>query len=300
MPRQIFMKKIFLTGATGFVGKHLLPRLAESDRVICLSRKPPQLGEFKQKNIEWVAGDLGDPAELPSQLKGVDVVVHLAALTGKAKPEQYIHVNVAGTRALLEAAQAVGVARFLHVSSVAVKFPDKTGYPYGQSKETAETFVRDSSVRHVIVRPAIVLGAGSPAWKGMGPMLGLPVMPVFGDGRTPIQPIHVDDLAEFLCEIIRRDLFDGSTLEFGGPEVLSFEELMQRAREKRTRRRARVVHIPLGPVVALLSAMEPIFSSMLPVTAGQLSSFRYSGVMEANPLWEERKARLRPVREMLE
>ncbi len=294
------MTKIFLTGATGFVGRCLLPRLAEFDRVICLSRKPPQLGEFKQKNIEWLPGDLADSASLPRAMQGAETVVHLAALTGKARPEQYERINVIGTRALLEAAQAAGVQRFLHVSSVAVKFPDKAGYPYGQSKEAGEAVVRGCAIRHVIVRPAIILGHGSPTWKGMAPMLKLPILPVFGDGRTPIQPIHVEDVVYFLCEILRRDLFDGGTLELGGPEVLAFEELLQRAREKRTRKRAPVAHIPVGPAVALLSALEPLFFSVLPITAGQLSSFRYSGVMDANPLWEERRSQLRPVREMLE
>jgi len=292
------MKTIFVTGASGFVGRHLLPCLAGYERVFCLSRKPPQISPHK--NAEWILGDLSDAALLATALRGVDAVVHLAALTGKAKAAEYESVNVAGTRALVEAARTAGVPRFLHVSSVAVKFPDKSGYPYGQSKEAAEAVVRAGGVPYTIVRPAIILGAGSPVWKGVAPMLKLPVMPVFGDGRTPIQPIHVADLADFLCEILARNLFDGSLREFGGPEVLAFEELLQRAREKRTGKRAPVFHVPLRPLVALLSAMEPLLFPVLPITVGQLSSFRYSGVMDANPLWNERQAQLKPVRDMLE
>ena len=293
------MNTLFVTGATGFVGRRLLPLLGEFARVVCLARTPPGTAQ-SPRNVEWVRGDLGDPAGLVAALRGVDTVVHLAALTGKAKAEQYTHVNVNGTRALLDAARAAGVPHFLHVSSVAVKFPDKTGYPYGVSKETAEALVRESGLRHTIVRPAIILGAGSPVWKGVAPMLKLPVMPMFGDGRTPIQPIHVDDVAALLVEVLRRRLFANETLEFGGPEVLTFEELLQRAREKRSGKRAAVLHVPLGPVVGLLSLMEPLLFSVLPITVGQLSSFRYSGVMDANPLWQERKAQLRPVSEMLE
>ena len=291
------MKTVFLTGATGFLGRHLLPLLAAEHRVICLARTPPSAA---QPNVEWVRGDLGDPAALPAQLRGVDVVLHAAALTGKAKTEQYNHVNIAGTRSLLDAARTAGVPRFLHVSSVAVKFPDKSGYPYGQSKETAELLVKESGLSHCIVRPAIILGAGSPVWKGVAPMLKLPIMPVFGNGKTPIQPIHVQDVAALLAEIVRRDLFSNQMWEFGGPEVLTFEDLLQRARERRSGRRATVLHVPLGPLVALLSAVEPILFSVLPITTGQLSSFRYSGVMDANPLWDERRAQLKPVREMLD
>jgi len=292
------MKNIFVTGATGFLGRRLLPRLADFDRVVCLARCPP--ADTPQKNIEWLPGDLGDPAHLPDALRGCDAVLHLAALTGKARAEEYARVNVGGTQALLDAARSAGVPRFLHVSSVAVKFPDKSGYPYGQSKETAENLVRACGMPHAIVRPAIILGPGSPVWKGVAPLLKAPVMPIFGDGRTPVQPIHVDDVAEFLNQILRRDLFAGSLLELGGPEVLSFEELLQRAREKRSGKRAAVLHIPLGPLAALLSAMEPLLFPVLPITVGQLSSFRYSGVMDANPLWLEHRAQLKSVLEMLE
>lgn len=295
------MKKLFVTGATGFVGRHLLPRLAGFEKVLCLTRDPAKAGQGAPGNVEWLRGALNEPASYAEQLRGVDAVVHLAALTGKVRASEYERVNVAGTQALLDAAKSAGVPNFLHVSSVAVKFPgNQRGYAYGHSKERGEELVRAGGLRFAIVRPAIILGAGSPVWKGVAPMLKLPVMPVFGDGRTPIQPIHVADVAEFLLQILQRARFAGEVLEFGGPEVLSFEELLQRAREKRSGKRAPVLHIPLGPLVAVLSLMEPLFFSVLPITTGQLSSFRYSGVMDANPLWEEHRAQLRPVREMLE
>lgn len=294
------MNRVFVTGATGFLGRHLLPLLADFDEVVCLARWPKIDSADAPPNVRWISGDLNDPSSFSEALRGMDATVHLAALTGKARAAEYDRVNVAGTRSLLEAARQAGVPYFLHVSSVAVKFPDKSGYPYGRSKQEGETLVRASGLQYTIVRPAIILGSGSPVWKGVAPMLKLPMMPVFGDGRTPIQPIHVADVAEFLAEILRRRLFRGETLEFGGPEILTFEELFQRAREKRSGRRARALHIPLSPVIALLSLLEPLLFPVLPITVGQLSSFRYSGVMDPNPLWEERRTQLRPVREMLE
>lgn len=294
------MKKVFVTGATGFVGRHLLPRLAYFDEVVCLARGPKTDSAGLPANVRWIPGDLNDPATFSEALHGMDAVVHLAALTGKARAREYDRVNIEGTRSLLEAARRADVPCFLHVSSVAVKFPDKSGYPYGRSKQEGETLVRASGLQHTIVRPAIILGSGSPVWKGVAPMLELPMMPVFGDGHTPIQPIHVADVAEFLVEILRRRLFRGETLEFGGPEVLTFEELLQRAREKRSGRRVRAVHIPLKPVIALLTLLEPLLFPVLPITVGQLSSFRFSGVMDPNPMWEERRTRLRLVLEMLE
>jgi NADH dehydrogenase len=294
------MKKLFVTGAGGFLGRHLLARLSDFEKVTCLTRCGPPVSPAGPPNIEWIRGGLEDAPVYAAALREVDAVVHLAALTGKARPADYQRTNVAGTQALVDAAQQAGVMNFLHVSSVAVKFPDKRHYPYGRSKEAGERIIRESGLHYAIVRLAILLGTGSPVWKGLAPLLTLPVLPVFGHGRTPVQPIHVLDAAGFLALILQRGMFRGETLEFGGPEVLSFEELLQRAREKRAGKRAAVVHLPLGSLTWALAAVEPLLFPVLPITAGQLCSFRYSGVMEANPLWEECKGRLKPVREMLE
>ena len=131
-------------------------------------------------------------------------------------------------------------------------------------------------------------------------LAGLPVIPVFGDGRTRVQPILGNDLAAFIAEVVERDCFDGDTLEFGGPDVLTIEELLQAVRQARTGSRGPVMHLPLGLALASLRAVRAIgLEALLPVSAGQLSVFRFDSTAESNTLYESRRTTLAGVARML-
>jgi NADH dehydrogenase len=297
------MKTLFIAGATGFVGRELLAQLDPGvvSRAVCLSRTG---GEGARRvaprvPVEWVRGDLAEAPSYERHLRGVDAAINLAAITGKARREGYFRANAHAVSTLVRVCKAARVERLLHVSTVAVKFPDKTRYEYAQSKEEGERIARESGLRVSIVRPAIILGPESPAWKGLGTLAFLPIIPMFGDGRTPIQPIHVSDVAAFLRLIVERDLFNGATLEFGGPQVITIQQFLQKAHTLRSGKPAPVLPIPMSLLVGTLSLLEPLFHSVLPLTVGQLSSFRYSGVMLSNELREERLAQMKSLDEML-
>ncbi len=296
-------RSLFITGASGFVGRNLLRRIdpAKYKDIFVLSRSESKLAPSlsNQGNVRWVRGDLFDCSLYAPYLASVDCVIHLAAVTGKASPQQYFRVNVEGTRTLLEQCRRAGVQRFLHVSSIAVRFPDKARYYYAQSKEQAETVVRNSGVRYVIVRPTIIAGQGAPAWMSLERLAVLPVIPVFGDGKVSVQPIHVDDLADFICAIVDEDIFPDETFDLGGPQAISIEELLRKIHRLHRHREARVLHVPLGALIPLLALLEKLTCSLLPVTVGQLSSFRYDGTIERNRLHEERRSRLKTLDAML-
>jgi NADH dehydrogenase len=297
------MNSILITGSSGFVGRNLLARLDLSKyaNVYCLSRSETKLApNFSQSaNLTFIRGSLFDPTVYHRYLSSTDCVIHLAAATGKARPEEHFHVNVEGTRLLLEQCRRLQVSRFLHISSIAVRFPDKSRYYYAQSKELAEQIVRSSGLRYTILRPTIIVGPGAPAWAGLVKLAGLPVIPVFGDGKTLLQPIHIDDLLDFIFSILDSDLFDCQTLDLGGPQAIAIEELLRKIRLLLYRSQPRTVHIPLALVIPFLSLLETWFYSLLPVTVGQLASFRSDGTIQKNRLFEERCHRLKTIDDML-
>jgi len=265
--------RVFLTGATGFVGRHLLDLLDDSrcERTVCLVRDPAKLqGKSRStKYVQAIPGDLLEPKTYAAGLSGIDVVCHLAALVGKAPAEEMERVNVEGTRVLLETARQAGVKRFLHVSTIAVKFPEKRHYPYGRSKERAEEVVRSSDLDWAIVRPTIVLGPGSGWGKKLLALSTAPLPFLFGTGRTRMQPVDVRDLARFLVEMLAMPSFGRVTVEIGGPDILTFDEFVAKVRDRRTP----ILHLPARPLVAALGALERPFFSLLPVTAGQFYGF---------------------------
>jgi len=296
-------KSIFVTGATGFLGRHLLAKLepARYPRVFCLSRKDP--GEVSRLSaaaqVRFVRGGLFDPAAYEKELAASDTVLHLAAATGKATRAEHFRVNVEGTRLLVERCRSLDVRRFLYVSSIAARFPKKTHYHYAQAKQEAEEIVRAGGFDYTIIRPTIILGPGAPVWQGFKKLAQFAVIPIPGDGRTRIQPIDVDDLADLLLRWLDSGEFCGETLELGGPETISIEEFLCRAHRHLRRTEPRTLHLPLSILLPLLTILEVPFYSRLPVTVGQLGSFRCDGTIKKNRLFEEHVARMKTLEEML-
>jgi nucleoside-diphosphate-sugar epimerase len=264
-------RSILITGANGFLGSRLLADvLATAGRVVCLGHRAPSA---HARDVEFVAGDLLDHAACRKAVKGCDTVLHLAAATGKHPPAEYFRVNRDGTAILLQQSEESGVERFLYVSTIAARFENRSHYYYADSKLQAEGLVHKSGLKWAIVRPTMIFGPGSPVQDGLRRLAALPLLPVFGNGRTPVQPVFVGDVVKVIAGILETDAFGGRTIEIGGPEVLSIEDLLLRMRRVAGVRNNRVIHLPVNAIAACLGAIEPVLRPLLPITAGQLASF---------------------------
>jgi nucleoside-diphosphate-sugar epimerase len=285
---------LFVTGASGFVGRRVLALARQRfSRVIALSR-----GELAglPPGVERVRGDLLGPvpAAWESALSGCDAVLHLASTTGKASPAEFQRGVVDATARLAAAAQRAGVGHFVYVSSIAVRFTDQTAYPYAHAKTAAEACVRASGVPFTIVRPTIVAGPGSPVIQGLATLALAPLTPVFGDGQKRVAPIHVDDLAEMLLAIAAGAPC-AQPIELGGPESFTLDALLAGIRAGRGAGAGRLLHLPLAPIRAVLAALEPALRPLLPLTAGQLATFANDGVPERSAFAAAWPKPLRPV-----
>lgn len=298
------MPGLFITGGTGFLGRSLLPLLV-ADRgraVVVLSRDRNRA--LKQlpaaANLQVLEGDLTDPDRYRAALNESTTVLHLAAATGKARAADHYRVNAAGTSALVAACKQAGVKNFLYVSSIAVKFPEKKYYHYALAKEQGELAVRSGCRRYTILRPTIIVGKSSPALDGLARLACLPRPLVFGSGKTMVQPIFVADLARAIDKILSADRFSGETLELGGRQSLGIEAFMMRIREFLKGKNAPAVHWPLAPTIQLLGVLEKFLLPLLPLSAGQLYSFRYDGLPAANDLSAHLSPSFLNVEQMLE
>jgi nucleoside-diphosphate-sugar epimerase len=190
--------KLALTGATGFVGSHLLDRaLGEGHEVRALTRRaqPPRQG------VTWIDGALDRPAALATLVAGADAVIHVAGILNAPDAAGFEAGNVAGTAAILAASEAARVGRFVHVSSLAAREPNLS--MYGASKARSEALVAGSSLSSAIVRPPAVYGPGDRETLDLFKMArrGLVVVPP--PGRLSL--IHVDDLAALLLALAASD-----------------------------------------------------------------------------------------------
>jgi nucleoside-diphosphate-sugar epimerase len=186
--------KLAITGGTGFVGAHLIDAaIAAGHQVKALTRR----AQPERDGVEWIAGDLGDRSALESLVTDVDAIIHVAGVITAPNAAAFELGNVAGTLAMLAAATAGGVQRFVHVSSLAAREPKLS--LYGASKRKAEELVHSSGLDWVLVRPPAVYGPGDKETLELFRMakLGLMLMPP----RGHLSLIHVTDLARLLLAV---------------------------------------------------------------------------------------------------
>jgi nucleoside-diphosphate-sugar epimerase len=273
---------LFITGASGFIGRSLLDHL-EPDRygeVHLLTRRPLLLPKRLAGIARSLQGELGTPGAYREALGENTIVLHLAAATGNAPPAQHRSVNVDGTQALLTACTDAGCRRFVHVSTIAVKFDDISGYPYALTKREAETLVQDAGIEYTIVRPTIVLGPGSSIWRRLRSLACGFRLLVPGTGGVQVQPVWVDDVAVALLHLAEQLEAAGATVDLGGPETLTMQDFLRRARRSSGKRGGSVVHLPLDFLLATLRTVERRLPVRLPVGSGQFSAFLYDGVAD--------------------
>jgi uncharacterized protein YbjT (DUF2867 family) len=231
---------ILVTGATGFVGKHVVAALRADGRdVRALVR------DERQATENAVVGDVTDPVSLRAALAGCDTVIHLVAIR-QGRPEQFQRVMVDGTRSLLAAAKDAGVRRFIHMSALGTSAETKDLVPYYGAKWTMEQDVKTSGIPYVIFRPSFIFakdGGILPTFATIAKLA--PVTPITGSGTQRIQPIWADDVAAYFAKAVDLEAATNRTFELGGPEAVSWNEFWQRLKRARGSSRPSV-HVPMG------------------------------------------------------
>jgi len=183
-----------ITGATGFVGGALVERaLSAGHSVRALTRR----SQRARDGVTWIEGALDRPDSLAALVEGADAVVHVAGVVSTPTKAGFVAGNIDGTRAMIAAAQAAGVRRFVHVSSLSAPEPDLS--IYGWSKAEAETLVEASGLDWSIVRPSGVYGPGDMEMRDLfrAARMGLALLPP----RGRVSLIAVDDLALLLLAL---------------------------------------------------------------------------------------------------
>ena len=220
---------IALTGGSGFVGRRLIPRLAETGVTIrLLARDPGRLGE-QANGAQVIHGDLVNPDALDELVSGTDAVIHMAGAIAAPDRATFDRVNVEGTATIAAIAARHGVGRFVHLSSMAARQPDLSDY--GASKHAGETALMEhaADMSWVILRPPAVYGPGDKATLPLVTQLirRHAILPGAVSNRTSL--IHVDDLADALILLAANDSPHGTTheLDDGKSQGYSWAELGQ-------------------------------------------------------------------------
>jgi nucleoside-diphosphate-sugar epimerase len=250
--------KTLVTGATGFVGSHLVEALRRAGHeVAALVRTPGKAAALGALGVEQVRGDLSDRDTLARAAERRDAIFHVAGLTAARDEAEYLRCNRDGTRALVEAADRGGAGRLIYVSSMAAAGPAARGRPlagheppgpvtaYGRSKLAGEAAVRESRQPWTIVRPPMVYGPRDRDVLKVFQLARLGLGPVFGDGTQELSAVHAADLAGALLAAAAAPAAAGATYYACHPEIFTSEAFVQ-AVGRAAGRRLTVLRIPLA------------------------------------------------------
>jgi len=271
------MSTILVTGASGFVGSHLLPELlVAGHRVVALVRSAAAGEKVTRRlpaalvaNLELRTGDVDRPDTLPAALAGVDAVVHLVAIPrDRDGGRQLLAVNLDGTRNLIGAMQASGVRRLVHLGAMGVE--DREELHYARSKARAEQAVTESALDWTILKPSLLFGPGDGFFNIVADLVRLSpgIVPVPGDGKSCFQPLHVGDLALCLRLSLERSETVGHAFELGGPRIWTYREITAEVCRATGRRRA-IVSMPV-PLIKLVAGAAEALHLPFPVATDQL------------------------------
>ena len=221
--------KILVTGATGFVGPNVANAIVDAGHEVrVLERKAGSWSKAGIRCQEAVQGDMADAESLRRAVADRDVVVHLVAIR-QGRKEEFQRVMIQGTRSLIRESKEAGVRRVVLMSALGVSEESKDLVPYYNAKWTQDQDLLASGLEHVIFRPSFIFsGKGGilPTFRKLARLA--PVTPIMGKGTQKIQPIWIDDLADYFAASVDKPEAANRVFELGGPDQVSWNDFWER------------------------------------------------------------------------
>jgi uncharacterized protein YbjT (DUF2867 family) len=252
---------ILVAGGTGFIGKAIVRGLQrQGSDVAVMSRSFDRVAAaFHGLNVIARQGDARDAESLRRAVEGIETVVSCMQfpnfpIEDRSKGETFEEVDARGNERLVAAAQAAGVRSYVYLSGSGVAADGR--YHWNRAKWQAEEAIRNSGLHYTILRPSWVYGPEDNALNRFVRFARvLPFVPVIGDGSQRLQPVFVDDVAKAVRDSLTTEAAANQTLEIGGPEVLTMDEVLRTMLDVMGKRKP-LIHAPAAIPRAVGALME--------------------------------------------
>lgn len=275
--------RVTVLGASGFIGRYIVKRLARRGSVVAaVSRHATDAGFLRPMGdvgqVALLDAGFADEARLAAAVAGADAVICAAGILYERGRQRFDLVHHRGPALLARLAAAAGARRFVHISAIGADVASSSAY--ARSKAAGEAAVRAAFPAATILRPSVVFGPEDEFFNRFAALARhAPALPLIGGGKTRFQPVYVGDVADAVVAALDLPAAMGGTYELGGPEVLTFRELMKLTLRE-TRRHRPLVSVPFG-----LAMLEAAFLEWLPrppLTRDQVKMLRHDNIVAAD------------------
>ncbi len=274
---------IAITGASGFVGRHLVASLAETEHNIRLLVHKKHIDNISGNKIETVFGDVHNPDSLNKAFGGIDAIYHLVGIIAETGQLTFEKTVAAGTKNVVAACIRNNVRHIVYLSALGTS--ETAISKYHQSKWQAEEAIRNSGIDYTIFRPSVIFGVGD----GFVSMLvrlikKSPLTPVVGRGDFLLQPVYIKDLVHLLIETLGNKKARNKTIEIGGPDKFSYKEILRIIKRVLNKKRGNL-YLPMWFMKLNAFLLERILKPS-PITTDQLKMLEVGNTCDNKNLYE--------------
>ena len=269
---------VLVTGATGYVGNYVVKALLEAGHAVAaVSRKGAKSSTASGKNlgtvtgVKYVVADVGSGSGVLDVVRGCDVIVNLVGIIAQRGEQTFQRVHVDGTRHLIEAAESLGIKRFVQMSALGAAAGAASRY--SATKFEAEELLRKSDLEWTIFRPSLIFGVGDDFFgRVLKNLVATPVVPQIGDGLFPFRPVWVGDVAQCFAQALSNPATIGQTYDLVGPKEYTFRQLLDLEMDALGGRKP-VVPAPIFLMDLAVPLMQ-ILGSFAPITTDQYAMLK--------------------------
>jgi len=269
------MTTVCVFGGTGFLGRRLVRRLAGEGATLRVAVRSPERAQSVLPTVDLdrvnvLRADVREPASVAAAVAGADAVVNAVSAYVEKAGVSFESVHVQGARTLAQEAFAAGVARLVLVSGIGAD--PQSPSPYIRARGRGELAARQAFPGATVVRPGAMFGPGDALFGALADIIRLfPVVPLIGGGRTRVQPVYVEDVAEAIARVLAERGSAGQTYELAGPGAYTLRELVEFVLRLVDKRRL-LVPVPFAVAEVQARLLELLPSP--PLTTSQVDLLR--------------------------
>lgn len=266
-------------GGTGFLGQRIVARLLEQPalRVRAVSRDPERAAppDAHGARLEVVRGDVRDADSVAAATEGTNAVMNAVGLYVEQGDATFRAVHVNGAKRVAELSRQHGAQRLVHISGIGSDPGSSSDYVRARGK--GEKAVREAFEHATIFRPSVMFGPSDAFLTTLVSMVRrLPVIPLFGDGRTRLQPVYVDDVAQAAANALAGEQQPDPIYELGGPTVFAYRDLLELVMRSTGHTRV-LMPVPFA-VWDAVAATGSVLPGTPPLTEGQVALMKHDNV----------------------